>query len=173
MHNRLDLLQWLHIEMKCPWYVRKVAQAAAANANLAMLQWICSEPDGRIKQYDDVGKCAATSGSIEILQFLEDNRWLFDMFNELCTAAARHNNLAALQWLLQRGYAWNASTVNAAASRDHIDMVQYCCENGCPFDVSTLWDIACAERSRKCRSYIQANYSKLAVSADNNQSSTM
>jgi hypothetical protein len=168
MHNRLDLLQWLHVDMKCPWYVRKVAQAAAANANLPMLQWIWSQPDGKLRRYDDVGKSAASSGSIEVLQALEDNKCLWDMFDELCTAAARHNNLAALQWLLQRGYVWNASTVNAAASRDHIDMVQYCCENGCPFDVTTLWDIILAERCKKCRIYVQANYSKLALLAAKN-----
>jgi hypothetical protein len=67
--------------------------------------------------------------------------------DRFCYSAARHGNLLALQaeyghldvvqWCRQNGCPWDERTCAESARNGHLDVLQWCRENGCPWDERT------------------------------------
>eukprot|EP00953_Heterococcus_sp_UTEX-ZZ885_P031395 16475-Heterococcus_DN1.PRE.6 len=79
---------------------------------------------------------AAAGGSIAVLEWLRYEQ--FVQFNEsLINAAAKHNQLAMIQYLRAAGCPWDTSACTAAvASRSkRIATLQWLHENGCPWNL--------------------------------------
>jgi hypothetical protein len=55
----------------------------------------------------------------------------------LCTLAARHGNLSALQYLQGNHFEWSEKTCAIAAKYGHLHILQYARANGCPWDSNT------------------------------------
>jgi hypothetical protein len=44
--HRLDVLQWLHTDLQCPWEARFIIRIAAEKGMLPLLQWMWQQRDG-------------------------------------------------------------------------------------------------------------------------------
>ena len=54
---------------------------------------------------------------------------------DICSSAAEHGNLQALQYLRSLGCAWDTSLLDSAAEHGHLHIIQWARENGCDFDL--------------------------------------
>jgi hypothetical protein len=54
---------------------------------------VCTQPDGKWGEHDEVCKAVAQAGDVTVLQWMYDNQALFDEM--LCTEAARGNKVTA------------------------------------------------------------------------------
>eukprot|EP00611_Tribonema_gayanum_P002471 TRINITY_DN11846_c0_g1_i1.p2 TRINITY_DN11846_c0_g1~~TRINITY_DN11846_c0_g1_i1.p2 ORF type:complete len:135 (-),score=34.59 TRINITY_DN11846_c0_g1_i1:457-861(-) len=52
-------------------------------------------------------------------------------------AAAKHNHLHVLKWARQNGCPWSSDTCEAAASAGHLEILQWAHAQGCVMDLST------------------------------------
>jgi hypothetical protein len=124
-----------HIE-KCS----DLCDAAACGGKLHVLTWLA-----------DVGcpigyppfASAASSGNVQVLEWLRDSRLAshgdFELIVEdisVCVAAAKFGHLPAIQWLGRHGFRWDARTCYAAAEYGHLHVLQWLAENGCPMRLS-------------------------------------
>jgi hypothetical protein len=126
---------------------------AAMNGHLnVVLQWAADHDDqlGTIDWNDhDICSSAAQSGSIEVMQFLQqrganfaehnvtsDSNWARD---SITTAAARSESKEVLLWLKQQNI---LPTVHAMCESARLDMLNICLflhtECSCPWDASVL-----------------------------------
>jgi hypothetical protein len=71
---------------------------------------------------------------------IESGGW--DQQRRLCASAAHSGQLEALQWLRQRGCAWDACTCSAAARGGHLAVLQWARANGCAWDAGTCTEAA-------------------------------
>jgi len=76
-----------------------------------------------------------------------------------CVRVASTNDLKLLRWVREeKECAWNYLTTSQAAGKGNLDMLKYCCENGCEVEESTcataakFGQLACLEylRSKNC-----------------------
>ena len=66
-----------------------------------------------------------------------------NLLHHECVKAARHGQLARLQWARANGCPWNEITCASAAKNGHLAVLQWARANGCPWDRFTC--IAAAE----------------------------
>eukprot|EP00953_Heterococcus_sp_UTEX-ZZ885_P002358 1785-Heterococcus_DN1.PRE.6 len=83
--NRIDMLHWLYIEQGCPLLPSLTAKAAAANGNIAVLQWLWW---GRPRQLDDNDAEFDVKAETEHIKAVAE-------------AAAKHGELSTIEWLVQ------------------------------------------------------------------------
>jgi hypothetical protein len=83
---------------------------------------------------------AASHGSLPALQYLHATNCTWD--EKTCEAAAKNGHLNVLQWLLENGCPWDEQTCAAAAENGHLNILQWCRENGCPWDEQTYYAAA-------------------------------
>ena len=78
---------------------------------------------------------AASHGSLPALQFLRSVKCSWDA--ETCKAAAKKGHFDVLKWCQANGCPWDAWTCKAAARNGHFDVLKWCRDNGCPWDEFT------------------------------------
>jgi hypothetical protein len=117
-HGKLELLQWLH-ECGCPWVEIDVCRRAALHGHVDMLLWLqeVTAP------------------------------WSTQLKREMLFSAGWSNQLAAAQWLRQRGADWPSSFLGTAVvKKDQVKVcwtlhvVRWALDNGC-----TWGDWQCAQ----------------------------
>jgi hypothetical protein len=101
-----DMCAYLRAE-HCPWN-EMVCYHAALNGHAGTLRWLREQDCPWYA--DTVHLAAAQGGSVEALQFLQQQGIVFDadMLNEMLCTAGAYNKLAAAKWLRQQGAAWPA-----------------------------------------------------------------
>jgi len=172
-HGHLHILQWMHGQMDgegppTPWGVLCCA-LAAANGQIAVLQWLRSLQPLPCPWGEFVCMRAAAGGHLATLQWLRSQGCPWDMERCMCGAAesgcltmlqwmrsqgcpwsepiseraARGGHLAILQWLRSQGCPWNASAcMGAAAESGCLTMLQWLRSQGCPWDASACMGAA-------------------------------
>jgi hypothetical protein len=97
----------------------------------------------------------ASSTDYNLEQLVRDNnipliQWLFasqaDLvgcydWSDLCYLAADVGNLELLQWARSKNVPWNRYTAEVATSNGHLEVLQWCLENGCEYDITSLMEI--------------------------------
>ena len=80
---------------------------------------------------------AAKHGNLAALQYLHAADC--PLSDRVCHVAAAHGHLTVLQWCREKECPWDAWTCTLAAINGHLNVLQWCHENGCPWD-----ELACA-----------------------------
>jgi hypothetical protein len=112
-NNNLQRIAGLHADKEMFTVLRElgmplsetVVNAAALSGRLSILQHLlfaqqCPSPD-------NLGYCAARSGSINMLNWLRTQSWCSYDDVMACLGAARGGHLAVLQYLYSKGCGWN------------------------------------------------------------------
>jgi hypothetical protein len=120
----------------------------AMNGHLNVLQWIANkDTDGTIDWNDrDICVPAARSGSIEMMQFLqqrgvdlaEHNSDEDEGEESLTAAAACHEHKHLLLWFKQQGILPGVAAMRDAAGLDMLDMCLFLHTEGCPWGASVV-----------------------------------
>jgi hypothetical protein len=102
----MELCAYLHAE-HCPWNAI-VCDEAASNGHAGTLRWL--RKHGCPWQASDITSCAAQSGSVDVLVYLQQQGLLANraLLTKLLNTAGAHNKLAAAKWLRQQGAEWPA-----------------------------------------------------------------
>jgi hypothetical protein len=127
-HGNLQVLEYLHTELGCPWDVRTCAAAgrfghvhvleyartngcdwndstlinAAQNGHLSILEWALQNGYSHESISIYVSSNAAEQGHLHILQWLHENRCPFH--EDVKEYAADKGHKKIVQWLCARGY---------------------------------------------------------------------
>jgi hypothetical protein len=73
-----------------------------------------------------------------------------------CSQVALTNDLKLLRWVREeKECAWNYITSHAAAFKGNLDMLKYCCENGCEVDTRTC-AAAAVKGNLACLEYLRS-----------------
>jgi hypothetical protein len=104
--GHIAMCAYLHAA-QCPWS-NVICNSAAYGGSLNTLRWLRER--GCPWSTYAVSICAACSGSIDLMLYLQQQGVVFnaEMLRDMLNAAGAHNELAAAQWLRQRGAAWPA-----------------------------------------------------------------
>jgi hypothetical protein len=78
---------------------------------------------------------AARGGQLQVLQWLRDRGCAWD--SSTCAAAAGGGHLGVLQWARANGCAWDAYTCSSAAAGGHLGVLQWARANGCAWTAGT------------------------------------
>eukprot|EP00953_Heterococcus_sp_UTEX-ZZ885_P009893 5794-Heterococcus_DN1.PRE.1 len=89
---------------------------------------------------ENVCYCAARLGSIEMLQYLQQQGFVFDV-TTMCIAA---DHLLVLQYLHAEQCPWDERVCRSAAGHGHVDTLRWLHEQGCPWDIQ---EVRCAAAS--------------------------
>jgi len=73
-------------------------------------------------------KAAAKGNSVDVIQWIHNHQRLGNGYL-VSLIAARHGNLAVLQWLKEHEYQWNRWICTTAAENGHLDVLKYLHEN--------------------------------------------
>jgi hypothetical protein len=79
---------------------------------------------------------AAKHGNLAALQYLHAADCRLS--DRVCTVAALNGHLNVLQWCHENGCPWDEQTCSEAAAHGHLNVLQWCRENGCPWDYLTF-----------------------------------
>jgi len=147
-----SLFRWL-IEEKTAYLknasvsrMRKLLQRAAVRGSLPTYRYLVEELDEMPDAVDC--KLAAASGNIELFKYLlslkcpysdEQRDTIFELHNKtsICTSAAQTGRLKMLQFLRADGWPWDNETTRVAAMNGHLDVLQWCIQQGCPFEITS------------------------------------
>jgi hypothetical protein len=99
--HRLDVLQWLHTDLQCPWEARFIIRIAAEKGMLPLLQWMLQQRDGAAVDNAYVTCAAAVGGHLPTIIWLHRAQRLHP--DNLCTRVAYHNHILVMLWLHQQG----------------------------------------------------------------------
>jgi hypothetical protein len=99
--HRLDVLQWLHTDLQCPWEARFIIRIAAEKGLLPLLQWMWQQRDGAAVDNAYVTCAAAVGGHLPTIIWLHRAQRLRP--DDICTRVAHHNHILVLLWLHQQG----------------------------------------------------------------------
>jgi hypothetical protein len=146
----LDLLKFLHDEVKCKWH-KQTCEMAAMNGNLSALQYVHSIGC----QWTAVTCAAAATNSLACLKYAHDNGCQWD--GSTCSSAAENNRLDCLTYAYDRGCPWDSKTVQNAASKNSFSCFKFAIKNGCAIDTFT-YDAAAMSGSIQCLQYLLDNY---------------
>lgn len=67
----------------------------------------------------------------------------------LCKKCAKCGDLELLKIFRHHGFPWNETVINAAAEGGYIDIIQWCIENGCYFDINSCAEAAASKSQLK------------------------
>lgn len=127
--GNVELLKYLHLELKVPLHPN-VISLAAQSGNVNMMEWLLGH--GR-RIYLDTLHYAVKSDSLGMIQFLCEYYTLAEealLFMSEITPAASKNGLRMLQYLCARGLNLKESALPYYASKyGRIDMLKYVKEN--------------------------------------------
>lgn len=130
--GRLDILNWLCVDARCPVCVEDVAVSAASAGNILVLEW-CMNIEGWSWDVERVTTAAVRQGHVAVLQWLLEHDRFWDE-DDLMTEAAFSNQKQVIIWLRQKGFAMIAELTMAAAWRGHLTLLKWLIEEGCPVD---------------------------------------
>lgn len=79
------------------------------------------------------------ANELETLQiFNKQSMYHIVMDVDYCAIAAKCNNIKILKLLRQYNFQWTAETTTNAASRGYLEILEWCINNGCPFNDKIL-----------------------------------
>jgi hypothetical protein len=100
----IAMCSYLHAE-NCPW-VTVTSELAARSSHCSTLKWL--REHGCPWDADSIHRFAAESGSVEALEFLQQQGIVFTTakLRDMLNIAGAHSKLAAAKWLRQQGAEW-------------------------------------------------------------------
>jgi hypothetical protein len=145
--NQLATLQWLCAEATGKaglidddlWIKGGVGARAAQYADVAMLQWICTQYGG---QWDEMQVLSICYGAVQAATTMQLH-WLRTHYaqhnlisDNLAFTAVAHGTVASLQWLAAAGFAYtDAEYTDHASLHNDFETLRYLIEvAGCPWD---------------------------------------
>jgi hypothetical protein len=137
--QQLATVQFLRAQ-RCPWDWRACQSAAQAGA-LQTLQWLREQGCDWGAEY--ILHSAASSGSIELTAWVLAQPGVIASEAALITAA-KAGDMPMCQFLRAEQLPWTESTTSAAAAGNHVGVLDWLREQGCPWDAQLLC-IAAAE----------------------------
>jgi hypothetical protein len=150
--NQLTALKWLRQDPVLQFNILPMAKAAASSkrADLAMLQWICSQKTGWVS--DDLIALCAAAGAIAAIDklgwlrtFCPGQHWYHrDVWYAMIDAGA----VASLQWLTAHSVRFNhVQVTDRALAGLQFAALRYLVQQGCPWraDVARLLAAAVAD----------------------------
>lgn len=122
----LDGLKYLR-GLGCGWDSR-TRLYAAMSGNLDLYKYLhhCGCPGS----HDNSSMLAERKGRLEILRWMYDDGWRFNINS--CMMAAAGGHLEVLQWMRANGAPWDFLTVRVAQTQGHPDVERWAIANGCP-----------------------------------------
>eukprot|EP00953_Heterococcus_sp_UTEX-ZZ885_P039464 20226-Heterococcus_DN1.PRE.1 len=99
---------------------------AAAQRSLPVLKWLSTQP--QYKFAEDIGMYAAMGGSVELLEWLNQQGIGFTVAT--MHTAAEYNHNAAVKCLHSLGCPWSLDVPSFAAMRGYFEMLRWACEHG-------------------------------------------
>jgi hypothetical protein len=148
----IPVLDYLFEHNKCSVWAGWVADAAR-NGHLHVLQWAVDKDTEGTLDWNQHSVCsaAAQSGSIEMMQFLQERGVILAEHDDtsgiwaevsITKTAARGERKEMLLWLKQQGILPTVHAMRDAAERDMLDMCLWLHAEGCPWDDSVLTSAA-------------------------------
>ncbi|KAL6041322.1 Ankyrin repeat-containing domain [Balamuthia mandrillaris] len=120
------LLRWA-LENGCPSRTF-LYEAAAKQGQLQIMKWLKEEHGCPYKwaRTSQVCSHAARSGNLEMLQWAMDNGFYWEA--STFDEAAAEGHLSLLQWVRARGHLWSLWAYGRAAQNGHVDVLKYMLE---------------------------------------------
>lgn len=146
-YGHLHVLKWVN---KCCWknhntrlifrYIMpKESPPTASRIHFRI--WFCHTANTHSMDWKTC-EAAATSGHLEVLKWIRQNRCTWDY--STCAGAASNGHLEVLKWARRNGCDWNSFTCSSAASGGHLEVLQWARQNGCEWNQ----DMCCSAAER-------------------------
>jgi hypothetical protein len=121
---------------------RRFQLRAVAHGDVGAADWFGVPPEGACAKYSALVMCAtaARDGRLEVLQWLRNRGCAWDA--NTCSEAAKGGHLAVLQWARANGCDWDGGTCAGAASYGRLAVLQWARANGCDWDADTCSEAA-------------------------------
>jgi hypothetical protein len=150
-NNQVPALRYLRAE-GCPWGV-EVCREAAASGSLAALRWAHEEGCPWIN--NEISIAAASSGSIELTAWVQQQVGHNQLNRGILAAAAKHGHTELCAYLRQLHYASDRSACLYAVKGGHIDTLRCLREHGCLWDEDQVCRRAAEKGNIAILEYIQ------------------
>lgn len=135
----LSLIEWFHEKLHFP-LKQRLLTFAARGGHIAVLKWLQSKSLPIDDKNSVVGMGAGIGGHIHVLEWLREKNCPLQY---AIVPAAQAGQLAALQWLITKGYAWDKkmTCINAADSGS-LNILAWALADQTPWDKSRICSIA-------------------------------
>ncbi len=131
-NGNLEILIWAR-EQKCPWDYR-ICIDAILNNHLDILKWAIS--NGCNINTSQNYYWAALCGHINIIKWLQEKGYVWDIHTTKGAASGGHLNL--LKWLRENSCPWDTGVCEDAAQNGHLHIIRWAIKNGCVMGKKTL-----------------------------------
>jgi hypothetical protein len=132
--NKIAEVHFLHAQ-GCPWS-DWLLEVAARCGHFELLRW-CYEHGCPWNTIPRAPQYAAESGNVELMAWvLQQSGAQLDLF--AMHGAALKGDTAMCQYLHAQQCPWNEESTTTAATTDHVDLLRWLIENGCPWDTQQL-----------------------------------
>jgi len=114
-----------------------VCNIAAENGHLSILKWLISNG---CEVSTQTPAFAAESGHLEIIKWLRgtdnknENEYKYEWDIWTCSGAAYGNHIDVLKWAYENGCPWDVWTCAFLASNGNLEALKWAIDNGCPWD---------------------------------------
>jgi hypothetical protein len=178
LSGRFNILQHLLTEQRCP-VTDTLSHYAARSGSIPMLQWLRSDTQCVFDEYTCDG--AAITGQLAALQHLRSKGCDWNDESIPCYAAAS-GSMELVEWLLQQddiefdaealafavgvgqsamverlratGCEWDEEFCRQAVIHRAIDTLRWLREQGCPWDVTELYELAACNNQTDILAYV-------------------
>jgi hypothetical protein len=146
----ISMLKWLR-EQNGYAFSQRTCAGAAWGGHLAALQHLRSE--GCVWDAEYIGRHAASSGSIEVVEWLRQQQGVEINASALVNAAGA-GRTAMCAYLRSIGCDWHTDACAEAANLGHLDTLRWLRANGCPWDVAEVCFYAACHSTTDVLDYI-------------------
>jgi hypothetical protein len=161
-HGRLDALAWLR-SRDCEWD-ESTALAAARSGHVHIIRWAHAHgiPWDMSTTTTSVGLAAIDGGHLPILKYLLDSGLMqlgskATFKSALPWLAARAGHLQVLQWLHEKGCAFDELTCYSAATGGHLHVLQWLRSIGCPWAHSHVREASHFSGQSEMEEWVESN----------------
>jgi len=124
--EQLDL--YLHIPLVKAYFERSYTSL------VALVENDCTKIPSDLDWNDMVIK-SIEHGNLNVLKYIIENNKQVDT-TMICEHAAMYGQFEILRYAHMKNFAWNSSTCHFAVHLNHIDILRYALEHGCPYDAT-------------------------------------
>lgn len=148
--GQLSILIWLK-DNNYPFNDEIFTSAALGTTKnvLNTLKWL-KDIGSEYNEY--VSRKLAYNGNLEALKWMKDQKMLFD--SDICNEAAKSGNLELMKWLRNEGFNWSNACL-LAVEKGHLEIVEYCLDNGCYYDKGNMMKSAIYNKHIKCLEFLK------------------